>query len=86
MGCFDPQYHGIRVADGVGLIWARELQAFAVFSLVLAFATWRLEIGQGPALHLYTGRVHLVLRFSAPDRSRSRIEQAIRLRYPVSMC
>jgi len=66
MGCFDPQYHAFVLLVGLVVIWARELQAFAVFLLALAFATWRLEIGQDPASHLYTGSVHLVLRFSRP--------------------
>jgi hypothetical protein len=32
------------------------------------------------------GRVNLILRFSAPDHCRSRVEQAILLRYLVSIC
>lgn len=32
------------------------------------------------------GHVHLVLRFPAPDHGRSRVEQAILLRYLVSVC
>ncbi|MCI0426966.1 MAG: hypothetical protein L0Z46_02990 [Nitrospiraceae bacterium] len=51
---------------GLVVIWARKLQTFDVSLLSLAFATWRLEIGQGPASHLYTDRVHVVLRFSRP--------------------
>ena len=51
---------------GLVVIWAHELQAFAVSLLALVFATKRLEIGQGPASHLYTGRVHVVLRFPRP--------------------
>jgi hypothetical protein len=30
MGYFGPQYHGVRVLVGLVVIWARELQAFAV--------------------------------------------------------
>jgi hypothetical protein len=42
---------------GLVVIRAHEPQAFARFLVALGLATKLLEIGQGPASHLYTGRV-----------------------------